>query len=154
MKMDSANFGVMGLGVMGRMLALNVERNGFRVAGVDLEVAKVREFAVHSAGRNLIACESLDAFIATLERPRRILMMVPAGAPVDTAIASLKPHLAPGDLLIDGGNTHFLDTERRSQELCAAGITYIGTGVSGGEQGALWGPAIMPGGEPAAWRRG
>ncbi len=149
--MDKANFGVMGLGVMGHMLALNMERNGLRVAGYDSDLGKVRAFSADSADKNLVACESLAAFLATLELPRRILMMVPAGKPVDAAIASLKPHLAKGDLLIDGGNTFFLDTERRSQELEAAGIIYIGTGVSGGEQGALLGPAIMPGGQPEAW---
>ncbi len=149
--MDKANFGVMGLGVMGHMLALNMERNGFKVAGYDLDLGKVRAFRQDSTTRNLVACESLDAFLATLELPRRILMMVPAGKPVDAAIASLKPHLTPGDLLIDGGNTFFLDTERRSKELEAAGIIYIGAGISGGEQGALWGPAIMPGGQPEAW---
>ncbi len=149
--MDKANFGIMGLGVMGHMLALNMERNGFRVAGYDLDVGKVRAFGADSAGKNLVACESLDSFLATLELPRRILMMVPAGKPVDAAITSLKPHLAKGDLLIDGGNTLFTDTERRSKELETAGIIYIGTGVSGGEQGALWGPAIMPGGQPEAW---
>jgi 6-phosphogluconate dehydrogenase len=141
----------MGLGVMGHMLALNMERNGFRVAGYDLDLGKVRTFGAESAEKNLIACETLDAFLSALELPRRILMMVPAGKPVDGAIASIKPHLAKGDLLIDGGNTFFLDTERRSQELEAAGIIYIGTGVSGGEQGALWGPSIMPGGQPEAW---
>ena len=149
--MNKANFGVMGLGVMGHMLALNMERNGFKVVGYDLDGEKVRAFEADSFGKNLIACESLDSFLATLELPRRILMMVPAGKPVDAAIASLKPHLAKGDLLIDGGNTFFPDTERRSKELEAAGIIYIGTGVSGGEQGALWGPAIMPGGQTEAW---
>ena len=149
--MEKANFGVMGLGVMGHMLALNMERNGFRVAGYDLDLKKVRIISADSAGRNLIACETLEAFLASLELPRRILMMVPAGGPVDAAIASLKPFLSKGDLLIDGGNTFFQDTERRSQELEAIGINYIGTGVSGGEQGALWGPAIMPGGQPKAW---
>ncbi|HAE60265.1 MAG TPA: phosphogluconate dehydrogenase (NADP(+)-dependent, decarboxylating) [Anaerolineae bacterium] len=149
--MEKANFGVMGLGVMGKMLALNMERNGFRVAGYDLDLEKVRAFSAESATKNLIACETLEAFLSTLELPRRILMMVPAGKPVDGAIASIKPHLAKGDLLIDGGNTYFPDTERRSKELEAAGIIYIGTGVSGGEQGALWGPSIMPGGQPEAW---
>jgi len=149
--MDEANFGVVGLGVMGRMLALNMERNGFRVAGVDLDPARTRHFGTDAEGKNLISCETLDGFISALERPRRILMMVPAGKAVDEAIASLKPRLAPGDLLIDGGNTFFLDTDRRSKELEASGIVYIGTGISGGEQGALWGPAIMPGGQPEAW---
>lgn len=150
--MDKANFGVMGLGVMGHMLALNMERNGFRVAGVDLDESKVRHFSDDSHGKNLIACQTLDSFINSLERPRRILVMVPAGKAVDAAIASLKPYLSPGDLLIDGGNTFFLDTDRRSGELEAAGIIYIGTGISGGEQGALWGPSIMPGGQPEAWK--
>jgi 6-phosphogluconate dehydrogenase len=149
--MKKANFGVIGLGVMGHMLALNMERNGFKVAGYDLDVEKVRAFGAGADEKNLIACESLDAFLSTLELPRRILMMVPAGKPVDAAIAALKPHLARGDLLIDGGNTFFSDTERRSQELEAGGVIYIGAGVSGGEQGALWGPAIMPGGPPEAW---
>jgi 6-phosphogluconate dehydrogenase len=149
--MEKANFGVIGLGVMGHMLALNMERNGFRVAGYDLAVEKVRSFDLEAAGRNLVACETLDVFLSVLELPRRILMMVPAGKPVDDAIASLKPHLSKGDLLIDGGNTFFMDTERRSTELESAGIVYIGAGVSGGEQGALWGPAIMPGGQPEAW---
>jgi 6-phosphogluconate dehydrogenase len=149
--MKSANFGVVGLGVMGRMLALNMERNGFRVAGIDLDTAKFRAFEKDAEGKNLMACETMEAFIAALERPRRILMMVPAGKAVDAAIASLKTVLARGDLLIDGGNTLFIDTERRSKELEASGIIYIGTGVSGGEQGALWGPAIMPGGQPEAW---
>jgi 6-phosphogluconate dehydrogenase len=149
--MDKANFGVMGLGVMGHMLALNMERNGFHVAGFDLDLGKVRAFETDNPGKNLISCETLDAFLASLELPRRILMMVPAGKPVDAAIASLKPVLSKGDLLIDWGNTFFQDTERRSKELEAAGIIYIGTGVSGGEQGALWGPAIMPGGQPEAW---
>ena len=149
--MQKANFGVMGLGVMGHMLALNMERNGFRVAGYDLVAEKVRAFEAEAAGRNLVGCETLEAFLSILELPRRILMMVPAGKPVDGAIASLKPFLSKGDLLIDGGNTFFTDTERRSQELEAAGLIYIGAGVSGGEQGALWGPSIMPGGQPEAW---
>jgi 6-phosphogluconate dehydrogenase len=149
--MQKANFGFMGLGVMGHMLALNMERHGFRVAGYDLDAEKVKAFGTQTAGRNLVACASLDEFLAVLEHPRRIMMMVPAGKPVDTAIASLRDALEPGDLLIDGGNTHFMDTERRSKELEAKGIAYIGTGVSGGESGALWGPAIMPGGQPEAW---
>lgn len=149
--MQKANFGVMGLGVMGHMLALNMERNGFRVAGFDLDAAKVASFGEEAKTKNLVACDTLDTFIKTLDHPRRILMMVPAGKPVDSAIASLKPVLAKGDLLIDGGNTLFYDTERRSIELEESGIIYIGAGVSGGEQGALWGPSIMPGGQPQAW---
>ncbi|MBN1453121.1 MAG: NADP-dependent phosphogluconate dehydrogenase [Anaerolineales bacterium] len=149
--MNKANFGFMGLGVMGHMLALNMERNGFRVAGYDVDAEKVKAFGTKYPDKNLVACATLEEFLATLERPRRIMMMVPAGKIVDTAIASIQDDLEPGDLLIDGGNSFFMDTERRSKELEARGIIYIGTGVSGGEQGALWGPSIMPGGQPEAW---
>ena len=149
--MNNANFGFMGLGVMGHMLALNMERNGFRVAGYDVDAEKVKAFGTNYPGKSLTACATLEEFLATLERPRRIMMMVPAGKVVDAAIASIKDALEPGDLLIDGGNSFFMDTERRSKELEARGIIYIGTGVSGGEQGALWGPSIMPGGQPEAW---
>ncbi len=150
--MFKANFGFMGLGVMGHMLALNMERNGFQVAGYDIDAEKVKAFNTKYPGKNLAAFDTLQEFLAALERPRRIMMMVPAGKPVDAAIASIKDSLEPGDLLIDGGNTFFMDTERRSKELEARGIVYIGTGVSGGEQGALWGPSLMPGGQPEAWQ--
>jgi len=149
--MEKANFGFMGLGVMGHMLALNMERNGFRVAGYDLDPEKVKAFETNYPGKNLVACGTLEEFLNSLESPRRIMMMVPAGKVVDSAIASIQDALEPGDLLIDGGNSFFQDTERRSKELEAKGIIYIGTGVSGGEYGALWGPSIMPGGQPEAW---
>ncbi len=149
--MFKANFGFMGLGVMGHMLALNMERNGFHVAGYDIDAEKVKAFNTKYPGKNLAAFGTLAEFLAALEPPRRIMMMVPAGKPVDAAIAGVKDSLEPGDLLIDGGNTFFMDTERRSKELEAKGIIYIGTGVSGGEQGALWGPSLMPGGQPEAW---
>ena len=146
------DIGVVGLGVMGANLALNMERNGFRIAGYDLEPAKGQAFVSGAAaGRQVDLAASPEALMAMLKRPRRVLMMVPAGAAVDSAIAHLKPHLQPGDILIDGGNSWFLDTERRSKELAGGGFHYIGTGVSGGEQGALWGPAIMPGGQREAW---
>ena len=148
--MKKANFGFMGLGVMGHMLALNMERNGFHVAGYDLDSEKVRAFKTKYPDKNLIACNTLDEFLVSLERPRRIMMMVPSNV-TDAAITSIQDALEPGDLLIDGGNTHFPDTERRSKELEAKGIVYIGTGVSGGEYGALWGPSIMPGGQDEAW---
>ena len=144
--------GIVGLGVMGHNLALNMERNGFPVAGYDLDAAKTKAFLKGpGAGKNIIGVDSPAALMAALEKPRRILMMVPAGAPVDSAIAHLKPHLEPGDILMDGGNSFFLDTERRNKALEAEGFNYIGTGVSGGEEGALWGPAIMPGGQRQAW---
>ncbi|MBN1122684.1 MAG: NADP-dependent phosphogluconate dehydrogenase [Anaerolineae bacterium] len=149
--MDKANFGLVGLGVMGQMLALNIERNGYRVAGYDLDEEKVEGFTKGREDKKLVACGTLEAFIEALETPRRIMMMVPAGKPVDAVIDGLKPQLAAGDLLIDGGNTHFTDTERRAADLEAMGIVYIGTGVSGGEYGALWGPSIMPGGQDEAW---
>ena len=149
--MEQANFGFMGIGVMGHMLALNMERHGFRVAMFDVKPGKVKSIADENPGKHLVPCETMESFLAARERPRRIMMMVPAGAPVDAAIAGIKDSLEPGDMLIDGGNTYFLDTDRRSKELEAQGIVYIGTGVSGGEQGALWGPSIMPGGQPAAW---
>jgi 6-phosphogluconate dehydrogenase len=148
--MKKANIGIVGLGVMGRMLALNMERNGYRVAGYDLDKDKVAAFG-NQPGKNLVGCETLEAFLDALETPRRIMLMVPAGKPVDAVINGIKSALEPGDLLIEGGNSHFSDTERRSTELEGMGIRYIGTGVSGGEYGALWGPAIMPGGQKDAW---
>ena len=113
--MDKANFGFMGLGVMGHMLALNMERNGFHVAGYDLDTAKVQAFGTKYPGKNLVACATLEEFLAALEHPRRIMLMVPAGKPVDDAIAGIRDALEPGDLIIDGGNTFFQDTERRSR---------------------------------------
>ncbi len=144
--------GIVGLGVMGGNLALNMERNGFPVAGYDLDAAKTKAFLQGPAkGKSIIGVDSPTVLMQALEKPRRILIMVPAGAAVDSAIAYLKPHLEPGDILMDGGNSFFLDTERRSKELEADGLRYIGMGVSGGEEGALWGPAIMPGGQREAW---
>ena len=146
------DIGVVGLGVMGGNLALNMERNGFRIAGYDLDAAKARAWAGGpAAGKRVEIAESPDGLMAILQKPRRVLMMVPAGPPVDSAIAHLKSHLEAGDILIDGGNSLFSDTERRSKALAAEGFNYIGTGVSGGEQGALWGPSIMPGGQREAW---
>jgi 6-phosphogluconate dehydrogenase len=144
--------GVVGLGVMGHNLALNMERNGFPVAGFDLDTAKVQAFVKGpAAGKKITAVDSPAALMAALEKPRRVLMMVPAGAPVDSAIAQLKAHMEPGDILIDGGNSFFLDTERRNQELEKEGFNFVGMGVSGGEEGALWGPSLMPGGQRQAW---
>ncbi len=144
--------GLVGLGVMGRNLALNIERHGFSVAGYDLDPGKVQSFTRgEGQGRQLLGAESLAALCASLELPRRIILLVPAGAPVDDAIAALQPHLERGDILIDGGNSHFLDTERRSGELEKAGFRFIGSGISGGEEGARRGPALMPGGSREAW---
>ncbi|MBE0686915.1 MAG: NADP-dependent phosphogluconate dehydrogenase, partial [Anaerolineaceae bacterium] len=145
--------GIVGLGVMGQNLALNMERNGFPVAGFDLDKAKTDAFlAGEGKGKEIITLETISAMIEVLEQPRRILMMVPAGKPVDAAIQQIKPHLEKGDILIDGGNSFFMDTERRTKELEADGINFVGAGVSGGEEGAKWGPAIMPGGQLEAWQ--
>jgi 6-phosphogluconate dehydrogenase len=149
--MATQQFGVIGLGVMGQNLALNIERNGFSVAGFDLDAAKVKEARAKFTGKRMAAASTNQEFLAMLEVPRRILIMVPAGKAVDAVINDLRPHLGRGDILIDGGNTYFEDTRRRIKDLKGTGILYIGTGVSGGEEGALWGPAIMPGGNSEAW---
>ncbi len=150
--MEKADIGVVGLGVMGQSLALNMERNGFRVAGYDLDLSKVEHFIQgKAAGKAIFVVESPQELMASLEKPRRILLMVPAGKPVDSAIAGLKDFMETGDILIDGGNSYFEDTERRSQTLEAEGLNFVGMGVSGGEEGALWGPSMMPGGQIAAW---
>jgi 6-phosphogluconate dehydrogenase len=151
--MMRAEIGLIGLGVMGHMLARNIERNGYRVAGYDLDKKKVEDFNTQNQGKNLFGFSALKEFLESLNRPLKIIMMVPAGQPVDSVIADIRKQLTRGDLLIDGGNTYFLDTERRSRELEPDGIIYIGTGISGGEQGALWGPSIMPGGQMEGWQQ-
>jgi 6-phosphogluconate dehydrogenase len=148
---QNADIGIVGLGVMGENLALNLERNGFAVAGFDLEPKRRDSFAQRTAGKRAGTARSLAELVASLKLPRRVLVMVPAGAAVDAVLAELKPLLYAGDVVLDGGNTRFSDTQRRIQELQGSGILYVGTGVSGGEEGALNGPALMPGGDPEAW---
>ena len=143
--------GVVGLGVMGANLARNIESKGFPVAGYDLDAAKRQAFVDHAPDDKVGAVGRPEELMEALERPRRVLIMVPAGAAVDSVIAHLRPHLQEGDILIDGGNTHFRDTDRRCDELGAAGFHFVGAGVSGGEEGALLGPAIMPGGPRPGW---
>ncbi len=144
--------GVVGLGVMGASLARNIESKGFPVVGYDLDTKKTRGFLDGPAkGKAIAGADHPTQLMEMLERPRRILMMVPAGAPVDSVIAHLRPHLEEGDILIDGGNSYFADTDRRSDDLAKTGFRFVGAGVSGGEEGALLGPAIMPGGPPEAW---
>jgi 6-phosphogluconate dehydrogenase len=144
--------GVVGLGVMGANLARNAESKGFPVVGYDLDPAKIDAF-VNGPGKgaSIAGADSPPRMMAMLDRPRRILVMVPAGKAVDSVIAHLRPHLEAGDILIDGGNSYFADTDRRSDELAAAGFHFVGVGVSGGEEGALHGPSIMPGGSTQAW---
>ncbi len=150
--MTLQSFGVIGLAVMGENIALNVERNGFPIAVYNRSREKTDAFMAHRAqGRNVRAAFSLEQFVASLERPRKILVMVQAGKPVDAVIQQLKPLLQEGDIIIDGGNSWFEDTERRTQELEPSGLRYIGMGVSGGEEGALNGPSLMPGGTKSSY---
>ncbi len=146
-----AHIGLTGLAVMGQNLVLNMERNGYTVAVHNRTTHTTHDFVAAHPGKKLIGCDTLADFVAALERPRRVMIMVKAGAPVDAVIDQLVPLLEPGDLIIDGGNSFFMDTERRSTALAAKGLRFIGTGVSGGEEGALNGPSIMPGGQPEAY---
>ncbi|KAB0641297.1 6-phosphogluconate dehydrogenase [Burkholderia stagnalis] len=149
--MGKQAIGVIGLAVMGRNLALNIESRGYAVSVYNRSGEKTDELIAEFPGRNLVPTYTLEEFVASLETPRRILMMVKAGEATDATIAALKPLLEKGDVLIDGGNTHFTDTIRRNQELAQSGLHFIGTGVSGGEEGALRGPSIMPGGQRDAY---
>ena len=150
--MTLQSFGVIGLAVMGENIALNVERNGFPIAVYNRSREKTDAFMAHRApGRNVKAAFSLEQFVASLERPRKILVMVQAGKPVDAVIQQLKPLLQEGDIIIDGGNSWFEDTDRRTQELEPIGLRYVGMGVSGGEEGALNGPSLMPGGTKSSY---
>jgi len=150
--MVQADIGLIGLAVMGENLILNMESKGFTVACFNRTVSKVDDFINGRAkGKNIIGCRSIEELVASLKKPRKIMLMVKAGQAVDDFIELCLPHLEPGDILIDGGNSHFPDTTRRTQYVESKGKLYIGTGVSGGEEGALLGPSIMPGGSPAAW---
>jgi 6-phosphogluconate dehydrogenase len=148
---QAMSLGLIGLGVMGENLALNFERHGFSVCGFDLDAGKCQQFAQRTRGLQAGVADNLAALVTRLQTPRRILLMVPAGTAVDAVLTDLRPLLSPGDVLIDGGNTLYSDTARRIQALEGSGILYVGSGVSGGEEGALRGPALMPGGSPEAW---
>ena len=149
---DLCDFGLIGLAVMGENLALNVESRGYRVAVFNRTTEKVDELmATRAKGKNFVGCHSIPEMVKNLKRPRVVMMLVKAGPAVDDLIDQLTPHLEPGDILIDGGNTHYVDTERRTKQVESKGLLFVGSGVSGGEEGALKGPSLMPGGSKAAW---
>jgi len=150
--MAEADFGLIGLAVMGENLVLNIESKGYSVAVFNRTVEKVDRFlAGRAKGKNIIGTHSVEELCRSLKRPRKVMLMVKAGQAVDDFIEKLIPHLEAGDIIIDGGNSHFPDTIRRTKYVESKGLLYIGTGVSGGEEGALRGPSLMPGGSPPAW---
>lgn len=150
--MTQCDFGLIGLAVMGQNLVLNMNDHGFKVAVYNRTVAKVDEFIDTTAkGTQVVGTHSLEELVSVLKRPRRVMLMVKAGQPVDDFIEMLLPLLEPGDIIIDGGNSNFADSNRRTQYLESRGFLFIGTGISGGEEGARHGPSIMPGGSPSAW---
>jgi 6-phosphogluconate dehydrogenase len=149
--MNNCDFGLIGLAVMGQNLVLNVESRGFKVAVFNRTTQVTEEFVAAHPSKNLYGAPTLEAFVQSLASPRKIMIMVKAGKPVDDVITSLIPLIAPGDIIIDGGNSLYTDTERRDQWLSGLGFRFVGTGVSGGEEGARKGPAIMPGGPASTW---
>ncbi|MER2174068.1 MAG: NADP-dependent phosphogluconate dehydrogenase [Carnobacterium sp.] len=149
--MSKQQIGVVGMAVMGKNLALNIESRGYTVSVYNRTTSKTEAVIAENPGKKLVLTRTVEEFVDSLEKPRRILLMVQAGKGTDATIQSLLPHLDEGDVLIDGGNTFFKDTIRRSEELAESGVNFIGTGVSGGEEGALKGPAIMPGGQKEAY---
>lgn len=146
-----SDIGFLGLAVMGQNLVLNLERHGYAVSVYNRTAQTTRDFVSRHPGKRLSGYDSLPAFVASLERPRKLLLMVKTGSAVDEVVNDLVPLLEPGDLIADGGNSYFLDTERRARNLEAAKMRFMGVGISGGEAGALRGPSIMPGGERSAW---
>ena len=145
--MKKSDIGLIGLAVMGENLVLNMESKGFSVAVYNRTTTKVDNFINgRASGKNIIGTHSIKELIASLEKPRKVILLVKAGKPVDEFIEMLIPHLEKDDIIIDGGNSHFPDTIRRTEYVESKGLLYIGTGVSGGEEGALKGPSIMPGG--------
>ena len=148
----TAQFGMIGLGVMGENLALNVEDHGFSVAVWNLEGEWVDRFIAKNQGRKITGTKTFEEFAKALERPRRIMVMIKAGPPVDMTIDKILPYLDKGDILIDGGNSWFKDTQERTKRLEAKGIHFVGSGVSGGEEGARFGPSLMPGGSIESWK--
>lgn len=149
--MSKQQIGVIGLAVMGKNLAMNIESRGYTVSVFNRSKEKTDEMLAETQGKNIFGTYTIEEFVQSLEKPRKILLMVKAGAATDATIEQLKPYLEKGDIIIDGGNTYFADTQRRNKELSELGLHFIGTGVSGGEEGALRGPSIMPGGQKEAY---
>jgi len=143
--------GLIGLAVMGQNLALNIEEKGFPIAVFNRTTSRMDDFVAANPGKRLLPCRTIEELVASLEKPRRVIVMVQAGDPVDQQMALLRPHLEAGDVFIDAGNSWFQDTQRREKEFAAAGLRYLGMGVSGGEEGARHGPSIMPGGDRSAY---
>src|SRR5437660_7168331 len=151
--MTKAAIGLIGLGVMGQNLSLNIERNGYSIAGYEREQTVLDAFVARQSGKQILGAHTPEEFVQSLEVPRKIILLVKAGDPVDWTIDLIKPFLDKGDIIIDGGNSHFIDTERREKALKAEGLYFIGSGTSGGEKGALWGPSLMPGGDKNAYEQ-
>jgi 6-phosphogluconate dehydrogenase len=146
------DIGLIGLAVMGENLALNIESRGYRIAVFNRTTSVVDDFvAKRAVGKQVVGCHTVEELVSSLAQPRKVMLMIKAGPAVDTVIEQLIPLLSPGDVIIDGGNTHYADTERRTKYVESKGLLFVGTGVSGGEEGALKGPSMMPGGSPAAW---
>src|SRR5277367_1762952 len=149
---SACDIGLIGLAVMGENLALNIESRGYRVAVFNRTTSVVDHFISGRAkGKKFVGCHSVEELVKSLAAPRKVMLMVKAGPAVDALIEQLLGLLSPGDIIIDGGNTHYLDTERRTAYVESKGLLFVGTGVSGGEEGALLGPSIMPGGSEKAW---
>ena len=149
---ELCDFGLIGLAVMGENLALNVESRGYRIAVYNRTTSKVDDLINgRAADKNFVGCHSIGELVSALKKPRLVMTLVKAGPAVDAIIEALLPHLEPGDVIIDGGNEHFTNTERRTKYVEDKGLLYVGTGVSGGEEGALKGPSLMPGGSKEAW---
>ncbi|MEE8450394.1 MAG: NAD(P)-binding domain-containing protein, partial [Thermoguttaceae bacterium] len=149
---EKCDIGLVGLAVMGENLALNIESRGYSIAVFNRTTSKVDDLmAGRAKGKNFVGCHSLEELVDNLASPRKIMLMVKAGPAVDAFIDQAIPMLDPGDVIIDGGNTHYSETERRTEYVESKGLLYIGTGVSGGEEGALLGPSMMPGGSEKAW---
>ena len=153
MEETGCDIGMIGLGVMGRNFVLNMADHGYSVAGYDIDNGKVEALRKEAGDRKAYAAKSLEEFMGLLRNPKAVMMLVPAGPPVDAVIKDVLPHLKQGDLIIDGGNSYFRDTDRREESLREKGIDYLGVGISGGERGARYGPSMMPGGSRTAYER-